>query len=85
MQVGVFPEDKAMSQKPGTKKTAPRDIDLGLAVSGALLKPGQTRTLPEIAAFTGTSKQQVQQLEARAMANLRRAFLNLGFNRNELF
>lgn len=54
-----------------------REIDVGIAVSGALLPPGRTRTLAEIAAFAGTSKQCIQQIEQRAIASLRKAIREL--------
>jgi len=46
-------------------------VDLGLAISGALLKPGQCRTTTEMAAFAGCSKQNIEQLEKRALRKLR--------------
>jgi len=54
-------------------------VDLGLAISGALLKPGKTRTHEEIAAFAGCSKQNIEQLEKRALRKLRHRVL---FNSN---
>jgi hypothetical protein len=53
--------------KPGT--------DLGLAISGATLQPGKTRTSVEIAAFCGCSKQNIQQIEKRALRKLRNRIL----------
>lgn len=50
-------------------------VDLGLAVSGALLQPGQTRSHREIAAFCGCTTQNIQSLEQRAMQKLRHAVL----------
>jgi hypothetical protein len=46
-------------------------VDLGLAISGATLAPGKTRTCVEIAAFAGCSKQNIEQLEKRALKKLR--------------
>lgn len=46
-------------------------VDLGIAISGALLPPGKTRTITEIAAFAGCSKQNIEQLENRALRKLR--------------
>jgi len=50
-------------------------VDLGLAISGALLPPGQRRTCVEIAAFAGCSKQNIEQLENRALKKLRSRIL----------
>lgn len=50
-------------------------VDLGIAISGALLPPGACRTHEEIAAFAGCSKQNIQQLEARALRKLRHCVL----------
>lgn len=46
-------------------------VDLGLAISGALLAPGKTRTCVEIAAFAGCSKQNIEQLEKKALKKIR--------------
>ena len=46
-------------------------IDLGLAVSGALLKPGQTRTLRELAAFCGCHWNAIHHIEQKALKKLR--------------
>jgi len=51
------------------------NVDLGIAISGALLKPGQTRTQTEIAAFAGCSKQNIEKLEKRALRKLRHLIL----------
>ena len=48
-----------------------RRIDLGLAVSGALLKPGETRTLTQLAAFCGCSWQLMYETERKALQKLR--------------
>ena len=47
-------------------------VDLGLAISGALLPPGRTRTTEEIAAYCGCSKQAISQIEKRTLLKLRR-------------
>lgn len=59
-------------------RTPETEIDLGLAILGALLKPGETLTCADIAAWTGTSKQQVQQMEKRAVTKLREALRKRG-------
>ena len=56
--------------------------DLGLAISGALLAPGQTRSINELAAFCGCSKQNIQQIEKRALRKLRhRIFFGVPANK----
>lgn len=50
-----------------------RQIDLGLAISGATLPPGQTRQLPEIATFCGCSKQMISTIEQSALRKIRKA------------
>jgi SpoU rRNA methylase family enzyme len=50
-------------------------VDLGLAISGATLPPGKTRTITEIAAFCGCSKQNIEQLENKALKKLRHKVL----------
>jgi len=47
------------------------DIDLGLAILNARRKPGARMPLWLIAAFAGVTSQRIQQLEAKALANLR--------------
>jgi hypothetical protein len=47
------------------------DIDLGLAVSGATLEPGETRSHEDLAAFCGCSKTNIQHIEQRALRKLR--------------
>lgn len=49
------------------------EVDLGIAVSGALLLPGQVRSAGEIALFAGCSKQAIHQIEMKAMKKLRDA------------
>lgn len=50
-----------------------REIDLGLAVAGALLLPGQCRELMEIAAYCGCSKQLIHTIEKQAITKIRQA------------
>ena len=52
-----------------------QQVDLGLAISGATLEPGQTRTLPEIAAYCGCSPQNIGLIEQSAMRKLRNKVL----------
>jgi DNA-directed RNA polymerase sigma subunit (sigma70/sigma32) len=47
------------------------NIDLGLAVSGALLEPGKTRTQEELAAFAGCTHGYIRQIELKALKKLR--------------
>lgn len=46
-------------------------IDLGLAISGALLKPGETRTQQQLASFAGCSQGLIYAIELRALKKLR--------------
>jgi DNA-directed RNA polymerase sigma subunit (sigma70/sigma32) len=48
-----------------------RRIDLGLAISRALMHPGQTRTLSELAAFCGCTRQNIHFIEQRALRKMR--------------
>lgn len=48
-------------------------VNLGLAISAATMRPGQERTLPEIAAYCDCSKQLISQLEKRAIRKVRLA------------
>jgi len=48
------------------------DIDLGLAISGAMLKPGVTRSANEIAAFCGCRRSAIQSIEKKALSKLRK-------------
>lgn len=57
--------------KQGLEKQ--RRMELGIAISGALLQPGEHRTLKEIAAFAGCSKQAIHALQNRALAKLFKA------------
>jgi len=54
-----------------------QSIELGLAISGALLPPGQWRELPELAAWCGCSKQMIHTIEKRALRKVREALENL--------
>jgi hypothetical protein len=53
-------------------------IDLGLAISGATLPPGQTREAAEIARYCGCSKQNIHVIEKRALAKVRAALAQRG-------
>lgn len=55
----------------GAKGRKGKKMALGLAVSGALLKPGETRTLEEIAAFCGCSRNAIYEIERVALRKLR--------------
>jgi len=48
-------------------------VELGLAVSRLSMKPGQTRTQPELAAFCGVSHAAIQHIEYRALRKVRMA------------
>jgi DNA-directed RNA polymerase sigma subunit (sigma70/sigma32) len=51
------------------------EIDLGLAIAGATLKPRQTRSRVELAAYAGCSKQYIEQIEINALRKLRHLVL----------
>ena len=50
-------------------------VDLGLAISGALLAPGKTRSLREIAAFCDCHYNNIEQIEKTALKKLRHKIL----------
>lgn len=49
-----------------------REVDIGLAVAGALLGEGQTRTFAEISAYCGLSIQGVSEIEKTALKKIRK-------------
>ena len=49
-----------------------KELDLGLAISGALLRPGQRRTQQEIADFCDCSRAAISIIERTAIQKLRR-------------
>jgi len=61
--------------RPPIRDTKPkgRQIDIGLAVAGATLPPGQCRDLSEIAAYCGCSRQLIHTIQNRAVAKIRDA------------
>lgn len=59
---------RAVHTRPDARRP---QIDLGLAISGATLPPGKTRSHSEIAAFAGCSKQLIQKTEKTALKKLR--------------
>ena len=50
-----------------------RAFDLGLAISAATLGPGQWRSAKALARYCGVSHQAIEQIEAIAVAKVRRA------------
>ena len=50
-------------------------IDLGLAISGAKLEPGERRTTEELAAWCGVSKQAISKMEQVALRKVRTRLL----------
>jgi hypothetical protein len=64
-------EGKASRIDMKGRLTKNADIDLGLAVSGATLEPGETRSHEDLAAFCGCSKTAIQHIERRALRKLR--------------
>lgn len=53
-------------------------IDLGIAVSGATLPPGQIRDITEISYFCECSKQLVHTIEKRAIDKVRKSLAKQG-------
>jgi len=56
---------------PALGKKRTQRIDLGLAISGATMMPGQVRSHEEIAAFCDCSRERIFQIEKQAMRKLR--------------
>ena len=63
--------------RPKIRETAPKgvEIDLGLAISGATLPPGQRRDSQEMANYCNCSKQLIHQIEKKAIRKVRKALL----------
>ena len=61
--------------RPPIRDTRPkgREIDIGLAIAGATLPPGQMRDLTEIAAYCGCSRQLIHTIEKSAVKKIREA------------
>ena len=59
-----------------TKEKASR-IDLGLAISRLTMEPGECRTLAEIAAYCGCSRQGIQYIEQKAILKVRKRLRDL--------
>lgn len=53
-------------------------IELGLAISGATLPPGQIRDITEISRYCGCSKQLVHSIEKRAIGKIRKTMAAQG-------
>lgn len=60
------------SAKPMRTHEKSGGINLGLAICGALLKPGQCLTQEDIAAFAGCSPQRIGEIERQALRKLHR-------------
>lgn len=54
-------------------------IDLGLAISGATLTPGETRTLREIAAYCNCTYEGIRRIEEKAMEKVRVKLAEMGY------
>ena len=57
-------------------------IDLGLVISGMSLKPGERRTVREIAAFCGCSASNIFWIEQAALKKLRNKILYTSAGKN---
>lgn len=54
-------------------------IDLGIAISGATLEPGESRTLRDIADFCGCSHQAIARIEKNAIRKVKSRLAELGY------
>ena len=52
-------------------------INLGIAIAHATCMPGQVRTLQDIADFADCKRQNIQQIEARALRRIRPALIQI--------
>ena len=55
------------------RKPKTAEIELGLAVSGATLPKGETRSLTDMATYCGCSRQAIHSIYASGLRKLRRA------------
>jgi hypothetical protein len=76
---------KAINKSKGASTAKRRRINLGLAISGCTMQPGDTRTIEEIAAFCGCSKQNISIMERRAVAKFKAAAAKLGYTELDHF
>ena len=63
-----------------TGKLRTERVNLGLAISGATLEPGERRTHREIAAFCNTSHQAIHNIEVAARKKIKKRLAELGFH-----
>ena len=63
------------------RKRLAKQVDLGLAISGATLEPGETRTLREISNYCGVSFQAIARIEDKAMRKFKLGLAELGFHK----
>lgn len=54
------------------------EIDLGLAIAGATLPPGQILDTSEIASYCGCTRQAIHVIEKRAITKIRAALADRG-------
>jgi len=70
-------EHEEPPEKLSAKERSER-VNLGLAISGALLEPGESRSFQEIALYCDCSKQAIEQLYRRAIRKAHRSMVRLG-------
>jgi hypothetical protein len=64
----------ATTKRTTSKHKSKRDrIDLGIAILGILIKPGECLTKYDIAAFADCTKQNIDQIERSAIAKVKNA------------
>lgn len=56
-------------------------IDLGLAISGATLEPGETRTLRDLAAYCDCTYEGIRRIEEKALEKVRARLLEMGYTK----
>ena len=64
--------DRALSGETHSLRKIAR-IDLGLAVSAASLRPGESRSIYELAAFCACTPQAISKMTLNAIAKVRKA------------
>lgn len=76
---------KQVNKSKGASTAKRQRVNLGLAISGCSLAPGVTRTIEEIAAYCGCSKQNISIMERRALKKFKAAAKRLGYTELDHF
>ena len=66
------------TQRTDIRKPKTTEIELGLAISGATLPKGETRSLTDMAQYCGCSRQAIHSIYASGVRKLRRALAEEG-------